>query len=193
MMRQVSSQVGSNEYTQVQLEQLTRMADQLNQFAISIASLQEGWSLTNLGLARSRSLTLTCPSLNGSQVQDGGHAVFPFDSAIRTCDSRYDGCQDLATLLSDQAEALTGAYSLYSEAESRMSGIVATILVGPVRFNPLENLMTLAGMTLCTYLVDSLVEGHMASLAEFLETTSPLHQDTVRALAERLVPFSRSP
>lgn len=193
MMRQVSSQVGSNGYTRVQLEQLTRMADQLNQFAISIASLQEGWSLTNLGLARSRSLTLTCPSLNGSRVQDGGHAVFPFDFAIRTCDSQCDDCQDLTTLLSDQAEALTGAYSLYSEAESRMSGILATVLVGPVRFNPLENIRTLAVMTLCTYLGDSLVKGHMVSLAEFLETTSPLHQDTILALSERLVPFSRSP
>lgn len=192
MSRQVSSQVSSSGYTRVQLDQMTLVADGLNQLAGNLLSLQGEWNLTGLQLERNR-LTQTCPNADERQALIQGHAAFPFDCATRTCDCQCDDCRTLSAILSDQASALTEAYSLYSSAESFVTLLLRGLLMNPSWPTPAGNLLAAAGISITGYLGLSLFEGHMISMAEFLKKTGSLHQKALSDLSNRIAPLSASP
>ena len=183
---QVTSTIsGGHAHSAATLEEYSGCAAALNDAARQWSTLAATWNTTMMQVGGLRMSAPLCPALQSGNVAAAGHVTLPFQRIVDDCGDHIRQCRLFADELTEMAELLIRAYSLYSEAERTTQRVVTELIqVGAALF-PGHAAAATAAIAVGGFIGGSLAEGGTNGI-HALDATAWAQEGLMSGLASKV-------
>lgn len=132
-----SSIYGGAQYAPATMAEYTAIAESLVQSAADMRASATAWTDTAIALQRHRASMSICDSADSSASSGVySHATFPFSDVAQRCSMHAQDCTRLGNELTQMADLLIRAHSLYSQAEAENRRLMTELVQGFTQLFP---------------------------------------------------------
>lgn len=155
-----SSIYGGTQYAPATMAEYTAIAESLVKSAADMRALAVSWTDTALALQRYRMSMSVCDSADPSvSAALSSHATFPYDAVAQRCGMHAQDCTALGNELTQMADLLIRAHSLYSKTEAENRRLMAELIQGFTQIFPKQMFIGAGALAAGGVLYGSIKEG----------------------------------
>lgn len=176
---------GGQPYSTATVEEYSAYATALSSTAHHWRTLADTWGTTLMQVSGLRMSAPLCPALRSGNMSVAGHVTMPFQQVVDDCGAHIRQCGLFADALTELAELLIRAYSLYSQAERTTQRLLTELIQSATALLPEHVLAATTAVALGGFIGGSLAEGHPNGI-HALDATAWAQEGLMSGLAARI-------